>query len=246
MALYQVRIGALDAAADAANCSVQLLESVGDRAVIFEARSVLVTVAQLAGRLDDAEALVEEMSDAACEANVRHYEEWCCTRLGFIRTARGDIERGEALHRSALAIGADPWADAHAHLGLAVCARRCGDLDAARKHCDRALAIHQRVGAHIEQAYIHILRAWTELDAGNPDEARRLADLAEATDPAASIEAMATEVRAALAAAAGDPDEARQLLARADGLAPIVGHAVWWLTRPDIAAINERVGSPTA
>lgn len=216
---------------------------------MFEARSVLVTVAQLGGRLDEAEDLVRDMAEAACDASIRHYEQWCCTRLGFIRTARGDLRGGEELHRSALAIGADPWADAHAHLGLAVCARRCGDLDTARHHCDRALAVHERVGASIEQAYVHLLRAWTELDGGQLDDARRLADHARTVVPAPgapSVDAMAAEVHAAIAAIEGDNSGARRLLSKATELAPVVGHAAWWLTRPDVAAVSERVGAAPA
>ena len=249
MALHQIRAGALPEATEAATRSVELLETIGDRAVIFEARSVLVTVAQLAGRLDEAEALVEDMSNAACESHVRHYEEWCCTRLGFIRTAQGRLESGEELHRSALAIGADPWADAHAHLGLAVCARRCGDLPGARDHYRRALSIHEQVGARIEQAYMHLVQAWAEIESGDLDEARRLADLAEGVVPAPgapSVTGMAMEIRAAVAAASSDRTRASELLDEAALVAPVVGHAAWWLTREDVAAVRERIGSPTS
>ena len=245
LALYQIRIGALDAATDAATRSVELLDAIGDRAVIFEARSVLVTVAQLAGRLDEAEALVEDMSNAACESNVRHYEQWCCTRLGFIRTERGDVASGEELHRSALAMAADPWADAHAHLGLAVCARRCGDMAGAHDHYARAVAIHERIGAHIEVAYMHLTQAWAELECGDTDEALRLADLAElvVADPGvASVSAMSAEIHAAVAAERGDEAGARRLLDHAEELAPVVGHAAWWLTRQDVAAVRTRIG----
>lgn len=243
-AVHKVRTGALSGATDSARRSIELLESVGDRAVIFEARSVLVTVAQLTGRLDDAETFLQDMANAARRADIRHYEEWSYTRLGVIQTARGDLDAGEAMHRAALSIGADPWADAQAHLGLAVCARRRSDFPAAREHCGRALAIHERVGAHIEQGYVHIVWAWADLDDGLPEEAQRRAALAEAavTPPGSpSITAMATEIRAVVAADEGDLDHADKLLSDARELAPVVGHAAWWLTRPDVAALRERV-----
>ena len=96
---------------------------------------------------------------------------------------------------------------------------------------------------------MHLVQAWAEIESGDLDEACRLADLAEAVVPAPgapSVAGMALEVRAAVAAGGSDHARAGELLAEAARVAPVVGHAAWWLTRQDVAAVGERIGSPAS
>ena len=228
LAMSRVRGGDLAGAAAAAERSVELLDLVNDRALIFEAWSVLVTIALMTGRPDDAEALAREQVDTARAAHLPQYEEWGLARVGYSLAARGDSAAAIEAFDAALALGAERWADAFAHLGRAICERRNGDRAAARADVDQALLLQQRIGALTEQAYLHVFDAWLAIDDADADTARsatkRAVDLLPDNE---SIRAMAEEIQAAAAIVDGDPAVAIEP-------APPTGHVVWIFTRADV------------
>ena len=228
LAMSSVRGGDLTRAAAAAERSVELLGLVNDRALIFEAWSVLVTIALLSGRPDDAESLAREQVESARAAHLPQYEEWGLARVGYALAAKGDTVAALEAFDAALALGAERWADAFAHLGRAICRRREHDLDGARADVDHALLLQQRIGALTEQAHLHLLAAWLDVDAADADAARAAATRAVDLLPDnPSIRAMADEVRAAAAVVCGDPAPALEP-------SPPTGHVVWIFTRADV------------
>lgn len=244
LAYFHVRAGSFDAATVAAERSVELLRSIDDMALIVEPLSVLVTIALTTGRYDDAEALIADIADDARTADVPQYQQWALTRLGFLRSARGDHEAAVACYRESLAVSSDPWVGAYSHLGSAVSALRTGDHQLARRHSSAALALQERIGAPIEQAHVHIVTGWVALDEGDVDAARDAAERAAACIPDdgwPAATSMVTELRAGVAASCGDLDRAETLLGDARRLAPVVGHPAWLLTRPDVEAVTAQV-----
>ena len=241
LAYFHVRAGNLDDATAAAERSVTLLRSIDDMALIAEALSVLVTIALITGRLDEAEELVADITADARASGVPQYEQWALTRLGFLRSARDDHAGAAECYAEALAISSDPWVNAYAHLGSAVAALRLGDHDRARQHGEAALALQHRIGAPIEQAHVHVVDGWIALAEGDATCARDAAERATACIPPEGWPAATSMVDELLAGAAvldGDLAEAGRLLDEAHRLAPIVGHPAWLLTRPDVDAVR--------
>ena len=232
LAMSKVRRGDLDGATSAAERSVELLGSVNDHALVFEAWSVLMTIALLSGRPGDAEALAREQVETARAAHLPQYEEWGLARVGFALAAQDEIGAARAAFDAALALRSEPWADAFAHVGRAICARHAGDLATAGADVSSALELQERIGASSEQAYLHLLAGWLAVDAGNTADARAAAERAvdlQADNP--TITAMAQEVRAAAARQDGDACAAVEP-------APPAGHVVWIFTRPDAARVS--------
>jgi tetratricopeptide (TPR) repeat protein len=226
--MSSARSGDLVGAAAAAERSVELLNSVNDHALIFEAWSVLVTIALLTGRADDAESLAREQVDTARAAHLPQYEEWGLARVGYALAAKDDLGAARDAFDAALALGAERWADAFAYVGRAICARRAGDHAAACDDLRAAMALQERIGALTERAYLHLFEAWLHLDAADAEAARVAASRATDLLPDnLSVRTMASEVSAAAAAVEGAPIPAFDP-------APPTGHMVWIFTRRDV------------
>jgi tetratricopeptide (TPR) repeat protein len=233
--------GRLSEATTEATASLTLFRSIGDRTMIFEALTELVMIAELEQRFDDAITLLEEVAAVAHDGGIAEYRQWALSRLGFFRTLLGDPAAGDACHKESLDIGSSIWANATAHLGRAICARAVGDLASAGEHLAAAFSIHERYGIQVELAYLRAFSGWLALDAGDPLGARSHAEasleLASVAGDVGAV-AMATEVLAAAALHEGDDRSATQLLADASTLVNVVGHPMWLLTRPDVAALD--------
>jgi predicted ATPase/DNA-binding SARP family transcriptional activator len=236
----KLRIGQQEEAGTLAASSVARFERLGEHSMSIEARTVLLTLAELSGHLEIALDLAERISVLADELRMPGYQQWARSRLGFVRHAAGDLHGADQAHFSSLSVGASRWGTALAHFGRGLVARSERRLDDARTFLDAGTTIYDELGAVIEASIGRTLAARVELDRGDLVEARQLATSAgEAMTSLhdAGVAALASEVLAEVALTEGDPDEARSLLRASTPIGVPAGHGLWLLTRLD----SERV-----
>ncbi|HVM55543.1 MAG TPA: BTAD domain-containing putative transcriptional regulator [Acidimicrobiales bacterium] len=231
-----LRLGRNEQAADLAASAVRRFDELGDPTLSIEARTALLTVAELEGRLDDAARDAEAILRLTETLDIPSYRQWALSRLGFVRQAAGDLRGADDAHMASIAIGRSRWGTALATLGRGLVARGRGELDAARRHLDAATSAFADLGAAAESALARALAGWVELDRDNSTEARRLATEALSTMTSltdAGVAALASEVLAAAALAEGERQEAESVLQPTASIGISAGHGLWLLTRPD-------------
>lgn len=124
-----------------------------------------------AGPLAEARALARESGDFFVECDAAYV-------LARIAVARGALDEAETLARFLVEAGDDAAAHRQAEQGHVVLARvaaRRGDPDAAADHLERAAALLAVAGNEREEQEVILARADIALDAGDWDEAARLA-----------------------------------------------------------------------
>jgi predicted ATPase/DNA-binding SARP family transcriptional activator len=250
-ALSLLRQRDVEHAASLARRCVDRFAEIGDHSLSIEARTVLLTVAELEGRLDDARTLAEEVVALADDIAIPGYQQWALSRLGFVRSAAGDTAGADAAHLRSLRIGRSRWGDALARIGRGIAARQEGRLDDARAHLAAATETFTGLGADAEVALALVLAGWVELDRSNTADARHLAEqafqaLSSVTD--LGVAAMASEVLAGACLAEGRLEDAERFLQASATIGIPAGHGIWLLTRRDSARIRDalatRSGSP--
>lgn len=244
-ALSMLRAGCPADAGDLAAAAVATFDELGDQTLSIEAGTVLLTVAELEGRLEEALRSAQRILAAAEETAIPGYRQWALSRLAFLQHVVGDLDAAHRAHTESLAIGRSPWGDALALVGLALIARDRGRLDEARAHLDTAVRVYDELGASGEAALGRVLAGWVELDRGDLPTAQRLASEATGVvttsgDP--GVSALASEVLAAVAVANGDRSQAKSLLLPSVPIGIPAGHGLWLLTRRDGDRVRAAVG----
>jgi predicted ATPase/DNA-binding SARP family transcriptional activator len=242
-----LRVGRPRDAGDLAAAAVATFEEIGDHTLSIEARTVLLTLAELEGRLDDALRSARRILELADQLAIPGYQQWAHSRLGFVLHASGEPEAADAAHLAALTIGQSRWGSALALIGRALVARGRREHDRARALLREALQIYDDVSAAPEGALARTLGGWVELDAGDVDGAERLGTAALSILGSAGdvgIIAYASELLAACALERGDLDAARRALRPGAPIGVPAGHGLWTLTRPDSDRVRTLLAVP--
>lgn len=139
---------------------------------------------------------------------------------------------------------------ANAHMALGITARASGQLRDAMRHCDRALALHRRLGR--EQTANQILNNLADVHyaQGNVAEAQRLQqqclERGRQTRDYVAVAAAAAEL-ARYALATGDPTTAAEMGAEAEKAAERCGNHLFQARAVAVqGAASERQGRPGA
>ena len=241
-AVTMLRVGRRIEAAEHATRAVTAFERIGDLTLTLEARTVLLTLAELDGRLGDAATTARRIVELADGLAVPGYRQWALSRLGFVLQAGGDLEGAESAHARALEIGQSRWGNALALLGIGLAARQRGELDRSRSSIAAATTIYDDFGATSESALARTLGGWVELDAGDLAAAEALGTAALAGVDSlgdVGVAALASELLAACALAVGDAAGAERLLRASTAIGIPAGHGLWTLTRADSVRVRE-------
>lgn len=139
--------GELESAArDGARCR-ERFGALGDRWGELQALESLSVLAEIAGEYGEASALVREGLRGAEELGLwPEVTEWL-TGLGRLEMLAGSYERAAELHERARVLAVrqgHTTGEVHAEIGLALTARRAGDLDTAERGLRRMLEWHRR------------------------------------------------------------------------------------------------------
>nr|WP_042188741.1 BTAD domain-containing putative transcriptional regulator [Kibdelosporangium sp. MJ126-NF4]CEL18426.1 Signal transduction response regulator / Tetratricopeptide repeat-containing protein [Kibdelosporangium sp. MJ126-NF4]CTQ97909.1 Signal transduction response regulator / Tetratricopeptide repeat-containing protein [Kibdelosporangium sp. MJ126-NF4] len=243
--------GALTTAHDQASAALGVFESLGDAWGRSQASHTLASLAEITGDYPTAVRL----RTAALEQAHRH-QLWLdvadqLTGLARLDLLSGDLPLAESRHSQARRLAAEHGYHAgivHADLGLALGARRAGDLADAEKLLHQILDWHERVRyspgvalATAELGFIAELR-------GQADQAlswhTTSLDTAAASGDPRSI-ALAKEGLAGAHSLAGHHDKAETLLAEAAEARAAVGAPLPPGERADVDRITARIqGSP--
>ncbi|MFG3189571.1 AfsR/SARP family transcriptional regulator [Streptomyces omiyaensis] len=199
----------------------RLFREIGDLWGELQTVPPLAVLAEIKGAYEDAGRRQREGLRLARELGLTAEVSARLSGLGRLALLDRDWDRARALHHEALAIAAErgyAYAEIHARMGLALGARRSGDLAAAGLHLellrDRFARASSPAGEHLRHAELGFL---AELR-GRPDEAaahhlRALAVARVLGEPRAL--ALCLEGLAGAVAPAA-PDEAAALLGAAD------------------------------
>ncbi|MEE2048849.1 tetratricopeptide repeat protein, partial [Nocardiopsis tropica] len=149
--------------------------------------------------------------------------------LGRIALLEGDLDRADPLHSRALSVAqehSDAVAEQFADAGIALTARRRGDLDLAERSLRRRLAWNRRVDGRIGTAFILTQLGFVAEQRGDAAEAldlhrQGLGEAERGGDPRAV--ALALEGLAGARSLAGEHGAAAELLDRARALRDGVG-----------------------
>ncbi|ONI82936.1 hypothetical protein ALI144C_17940 [Actinosynnema sp. ALI-1.44] len=246
-AFQSIMRGELAEADDEATESLAVFEELGDAWGRSQATHVLATLAEITGDYPKAVSLRE-----AALAEAHKHELWLDVADQLTGLARLDLLSGnhplaESRHRQARRIAAEHGYHAgivHADLGLALGARRTGDLAEAETLLRQILSWHEQVRyapgvalATAEMGFIAELR-------GNADEAlswhTESLTTAEASGDPRSI-ALAREGLAGAHSLAGSHDKATALLAEAAAARAAVGAPLPPGERADVDRITARL-----
>ncbi|QMU74077.1 AfsR/SARP family transcriptional regulator [Streptacidiphilus sp. P02-A3a] len=186
--------------------SAALFHELGDRWGELQTVSALASLAEIRGDYQDAERRQRAGLDLACDLGLLSEVSARFSGLGRLALLAGEWERGRELHERARRLAAEQgytYGQLHAEMGLALGARRSGDLDGAEA---RLLRIRERYGDvssaagdhlhHAELGFLAELRG----DAGTAvDQQLRGLAVARAMDEpralALSLEGLAGAVR---------------------------------------------------
>ncbi|MEW2320852.1 BTAD domain-containing putative transcriptional regulator [Streptomyces griseoincarnatus] len=132
--------GDLDALGRDGRRSAQLFGELGDRWGELQTVSPLAALAEIKGEYDEAARLQREGLRLAGELGLEAEVSARLSGLGRLALLARDWERGRSLHERARRIAAEQgykYGEIHSVMGLALGARRSGDLDAAEAHLAR-------------------------------------------------------------------------------------------------------------
>ncbi|MFJ4521089.1 BTAD domain-containing putative transcriptional regulator [Streptomyces sp. NPDC088810] len=166
-ALALVR-GDLDGLARDGQRSRALFRGLGDRWGELQTVSPLAALAEIKGEYEQAAHRQHEGLQIARELNLEAEVSARLSGLGRLALLAHDFDRARALHEQARRIAVDQgykYGEIHADMGLALGARRSGDIDAAEAHLLRIRDAHADVSSpagdhllHAELGFIAELR----------------------------------------------------------------------------------------
>ncbi|MFC0114659.1 BTAD domain-containing putative transcriptional regulator [Kibdelosporangium aridum] len=227
--------------------SAKLMDALGERWGQLQVSFTVGTLAEIAGDYDRAAAVHREGLRMAEELNITPEVSYQLSWLGRIALIRGNYAEAWDLHSRAHRIGQENGfkpAEMYAETGLALGARRAGDLDLAEKHLRNVLAWHRdqryEAGSSLilaELGFIAELRGETKTALNLHLEGYAIAQ--EVNDPRAV--ALALEGLAGAEALAGNHTSAARLLGAAMHARESVGHPLPPGQRDDIDRITAAI-----
>ncbi|WP_018658356.1 BTAD domain-containing putative transcriptional regulator [Actinomadura flavalba] len=198
-----------------------LFADVGDGWGRMQATETLAALAETTGDYPRAARLHEEAVTIAGDLDLPLERADRLARLGRVALLTGDGARADDLHRRAAALAAahgDVRREHFADVGLALAARRRGDLDTAETILTRWLPWCRAIDGRHGLALLLAELGYVAEQRGDTDRAgdlhREGLATARATGNPRAV-ALAREGLAAVAARTGHPEEARRLLAAA-------------------------------
>ncbi|MER5768647.1 BTAD domain-containing putative transcriptional regulator [Streptomyces sp. NPDC001985] len=129
--------------------SLELFRELGDQWGQLQASVPLGTLAEITGDYQRAGRLYREGLRMAEDLGLWPQVSFHLSGLGRVALLTGDLPRARDLHERAARLAAgqsDSFGEQYAETGLALGARRAGDLDAAERHLLRVLDLHRRMG----------------------------------------------------------------------------------------------------
>ncbi|MEV0678472.1 BTAD domain-containing putative transcriptional regulator [Actinosynnema sp. NPDC050436] len=213
--------GDLTLARHAAERAGELFTALGDRWGRLQSTFALGTLAQLTGDYPEATAVHTEGLRLADELRAWPEVSFSLSWLGRVALLTEDFAAARAYHEKARRIAADHGfspGEVYAETGLALGARREGDLDGAERLLLRIHDWHRRVGSEVGATLVLAERGFVAELRGDAEAARELQEeglrLARRTrDPRAV--ALGQEGVAGARALAGRHEDAARLLGRA-------------------------------
>ncbi len=227
--------------------SANLMDALGERWGQLQVSFTVGTLAEIAGDYDRAATVHREGLRMAEELNITPEVSYQLSWLGRIALIRGNYAEAWDLHSRAYRIGQENGfkpAEMYAETGLALGARRAGDLDLAEKHLLNVLAWHRdqryEAGSSLilaELGFIAELRGDKKTALSLHLEGYAIAQ--EVNDPRAI--ALALEGLAGAEALAGNHTSAARLLGAAMHARESVGHPLPPGQRDDIDRITATI-----
>ncbi|MFF6811581.1 hypothetical protein ACFZAG_17050 [Streptomyces sp. NPDC012403] len=242
-ALYE---GDLAAVRRHAGASAALFAEVGDRWGQLQASEQLGVVAEVTGDYPAVARLHQDGVRSAEELQLWSHVSFRLARLGRITLLTGDDVRATELHERARRLAVEQshrTAEQFAENGLALGARRRGDLDAAEALLRPWLDWNRRFGVDAGAALVLAQLGYVAEQRGDARRAGELhrdgfAAARRSGDPRAV--ALALEGLAGARAAAGRPEEAASLLGTAAAVRDAVGAPLPPAERADVDRAAER------
>jgi len=129
--------------------SLELFRELGDQWGQLQASVPLGTLAEIIGDYQWAGRLYREGLRMAEDLGLWPQVSFHLSGLGRVALLTGDLPRAKEFHERAARLAAgqsDSFGEQFAEIGLALGARRAGDLDAAERHLVRVLDLHRQMG----------------------------------------------------------------------------------------------------
>ncbi|GGX44134.1 AfsR/SARP family transcriptional regulator [Streptomyces chryseus] len=245
-ASYQGDLPALRAGAEE---SAALFGELGDRWGQLRSSEHLGVLAEIAGSYEEAAHLHQEGVRSAQELELWTDVSYRLARLGRVALLTGDDARATDYHERAARLAAEQShrpAEQFAETGLALGARRRGDLDTAEKHLRPWLEWNRRLGVDSGTALILAQLGYIAEQRGDAESALALhrdglAAARRTEDPRAV--ALALEGLAGAHAAAGAAIRAAELLGTAAALRDSVDASLPPAERADVDRAAARAGA---
>jgi LuxR family maltose regulon positive regulatory protein len=192
-----------------------------DRQLRLVVQPLPAEAAWLAGRLPEAERLLEAVIAERAADEQPHMATRALYDLGQIHLARGRLRAAEQAYRRALAMIGSPGAASMPasclqHLGLAEVLRQRGDLEAARHHANEGLALCRLLASTEPASAGFATLAWIQHAQGEDASARDSADEAARAVLSAEVVALfnpGPSERARLLLALGEVEEVARWVA---------------------------------
>ncbi|MEV4392945.1 BTAD domain-containing putative transcriptional regulator [Nonomuraea sp. NPDC049607] len=241
-AMHALLDGDLAAAARHARRGAELFRELGDRWGELQTVPPLSAVAEIRGDYAEAARLQEDGLRIAEDLGLANELSARRSGLGRLALLAHDWERARDLHeraRDQAARHGHVYGEVHAVMGLALGARRSGDLDAAESHLVRLRDVHPSspAGEHLVHAELGFVAELRGDHGSAADRHRRGLELARSAGEPRAV-ALSLEGLAGAAALAGDAGRAALLLGAADGLRGSVGAPLPAAERGDVERIT--------
>ncbi|MFE9663266.1 BTAD domain-containing putative transcriptional regulator [Streptomyces sp. NPDC005955] len=228
--------------------SLRVFTELGDAWGQVQSLVPLQTLAEVTGDYASAGRLHREALRLAEDLGLWREVSFQLSGLGRIALLTADLPLAAEYHRRARRLAveqSDGMSEQYAETGLAMGARRAGDLDAAEAGFDRVLVLHRRLGYEPARPPLILAELGFVAEArGDRDTALRLHAEGLATargsgDPRAL--ALGLEGLAAARSLFGDAEEAARLLGAADAARCAVGAPLPDGERGDVDRVSARV-----
>ncbi|GAA1593015.1 BTAD domain-containing putative transcriptional regulator [Actinomadura kijaniata] len=226
-AMHALVRGDLDAVERDGRRSAGMFRALGDRWGELQSVTPLASLAEIRGDYAETERLQREGLSIARELDLAAEVSARTSGLGRLALLAHDWDRARDLHERALRQAAEQgyiYGELHALMGLALGARRSGDLAAAERHLTRIRDEHtsSEIGEHLLAAEFGFLAEMRGNAAEAAEHHRRGLRIARSVAEPRAV-ALSLEGLAGAAVLAGEPGRAALLLGAADAARRSVG-----------------------
>ncbi|GLF98825.1 BTAD domain-containing putative transcriptional regulator [Streptomyces yaizuensis] len=229
--------------------SLELFRELGDQWGQLQASVPLGTLAEITGDYQRAGRLYREGLRMAEDLGLWPQMSFHLSGLGRVALLTGDLPRAQEFHERSARLAArqsDGFGEQFAEIGLALGARRSGDLDAAERHLLRVIDLHRRMGYEPARPPLILVELGFLAEARGDAEAALALQLdahaaARDTGNPRAI-ALTLEGLAGARSLAGHPEHAARLLGAATAARESVRAPLRGGERFDLDRIAARVG----